>query len=86
MADIKCLKCKKLVTGNSVCCDECDGWLHLKCAGMTLKIFKKLNEDPSLAFSCDYCTYYKCGKCNKQKFKKFKVFYLITHNLQFGVL
>ena len=50
MADTKCLKCKKLVTGNRVCCDECDGWLHLKCASMTLKSFKNLVEDPSLTF------------------------------------
>ena len=65
MADTKCLKCKKLVTGNSVCCDECNGWLHLKCAGMTIKSFKSLVDDPNLKFSCKYCSDYKCGKCNK---------------------
>ena len=70
MADTKCIKCQKLVTGNSVCCDECNGWVHLKCAGMTLKSFKPLVDDPNLKFSCKYCTDYKCGKCNKPVYEK----------------
>ena len=48
-----CMKCKKIVpeNGNSICCDDCDGWLHLKCSGLTLKTLKKLGKDNS-PFQC----------------------------------
>ena len=64
---VNCIKCKKIVseTGNSICCDDCDGWIHLKCSGMTLKTFKKLAKDDSSEFKCNYCLNYKCGKCEK---------------------
>ena len=60
------IKCTKLIPedGNSICCDDCDGWLHLKCSGLTLKTLKKLGKDKSL-FQCTFCQNYKCGKCEK---------------------
>ena len=63
----KCLRCSKLIRegANSISCDDCNGWLHLKCAGLKLKEFKKICSDKNSIFSCRYCTYYKCGKCQK---------------------
>ena len=64
--DVNCIKCKKKVfpTQNKVCCSDCDGWLHLKCSGLTLKALKTLTKD-KLTFQCKYCKNYKCGKCEK---------------------
>ena len=61
-----CIKCKKSIPedGNSICCDDCDGWLHLKCSGLTLKTLKKLGKDDS-PFKCTFCLNFKCGKCDK---------------------
>ena len=62
-----CIKCKKIVLDNqnSICCDDCDGWLHLKCSGLTLKEHKKLGNDKKSTFKCKFCIKYKCGKCDK---------------------
>ena len=62
-----CIKCKKIVpeNGNSICCDSCDGWLHLKCAGLTRKTFSKLANDKDSVFNCKFCEHYNCGKCEK---------------------
>ena len=34
----KCIRCNKvfLPGKNSIGCDKCEGWLHLKCAGLNL--------------------------------------------------
>ena len=50
---------------NWISCDECSGWLHIKCAGIKLKEFKIINSDEKSTFVCRYCKYYKCGKCFK---------------------
>ena len=65
--EVSCIKCKKTVfeTGNSICCDDCDGWLHLRCSGITLKTFKKLTKDKKSEYKCKYCLQFKCGKCEK---------------------
>ena len=64
---VKCAKCRKFVyeTQNSICCDNCNNWVHLRCSGISKKEFQKLSNDPKLSFCCKYCQYYKCGKCFK---------------------
>ena len=69
MADsemVKCIKCNKYVyeNQNSIGCDDCLGWLHLKCSGLTLKKFKELGKNDD-DFFCKWCLNYKCGKCEK---------------------
>ena len=63
--DYKCIKCTKYVfdNQNSICCDHCDGWLHLKCSGLKLKELSKI--DAKTKFVCKYGEYYPCGKCDK---------------------
>ena len=65
--DSKCIKCEKknLENKNVICCDNCNGWLHIKCAGLKLKEFHKICSDPSLDFLCNYCINFKCGKCSR---------------------
>ena len=60
----KCIKCRKQVAENqnSICCDECNGWIHLKCSGLTKKKFLQL--DSNTPFKCNFCLNFKCGKCN----------------------
>ena len=67
---VKCPKCRYFVNDNtnSVCCDDCDHWFHLKCSGLKLKEFKSLVKDSSSKFICNFCSNYKCGKCNKPVF------------------
>ena len=63
----KCIKCKKpvLENQNSICCDSCDGWLHLKCSGLTKIFFEKEYCNTNKIFNCTYCENYRCGKCAK---------------------
>ena len=63
----KCLRCGKLYFEgqNWISCDECSGWLHIRCAGIKLKEFDKICSDEKSTFVCRYCQYYKCGKCVK---------------------
>ncbi len=65
--DTKCLRCEKIIgeNQNSISCDKCNGWLHIRCAGLKLKEFKKICSDDLSTFICRYCDYYKCGKCTK---------------------
>ena len=68
----KCIKCGKLVLEgqNSICCDSCDGWLHLKCSGLTKKVFEKEYCGTNKSFTCKYCLNYRCGKCDKPVYEK----------------
>ena len=65
--NVKCLRCDKTIFEgqNTIGCDECLGWLHIRCAGIRVKDFKKICSDKNSSFICRYCTYYKCGKCCK---------------------
>ena len=60
----KCVKCSKIVyeNSNSIACDKCQGWLHLRCSGLKRKDFVKITEDTE--FICKYCKNSPCGKCN----------------------
>ena len=53
----KCIKCSKIVFEgqNSIQCDDCDGWIHLKCSGMKLKEFNKLCQEENSSFRCRFC-------------------------------
>ena len=61
-----CIKCRKKVfsTQNKVHCDDCNGWLHLRCSGLTLKALDSLKKN-KIPFTCKFCKYCKCGKCDK---------------------
>ena len=63
----KCLQCRKFVLSNqnSICCDKCDQWIHLRCSKMKIKDFKELSEQPEAKFYCNFCLNYPCGKCDK---------------------
>ena len=67
---VNCSKCKKCIyeNSNSICCDDCDNWFHLRCSKMRLIDFKKFAKDPSLKFYCHYCSECKCGKCCRPVF------------------
>ena len=60
MANINNYPCKKCNLNipqntNSICCDICDTWLHVNCAGLTLKIFKKIIKDETSTWYCTPC-------------------------------
>ena len=67
----KCITCRKEIfeTQNSIGCDECEGYQHVRCAGLKIKDFDALHADKNSTFSCKYCLNYKCGKCNKPVYK-----------------
>ena len=52
----KCKKCDKVVTykQNSICCDLCDKWIHLKCTGLDKITFDKIRKDDS-TWICKNC-------------------------------
>ena len=66
----KCPKCIKIVydNANSICCDDCDNWFHLRCTQLKLKDFKEFTNNPKLNFYCNFCVNYKCLKCDKPVF------------------
>ena len=59
----KCIRCSKhfFPNQNAIKCDNCEGWLHLRCSGMKLRDFKMIREDTE--YICEYCVKYPCGKC-----------------------
>ena len=65
--EVKCLKRLKFISenSNSLNCDTCKKWIHLRCSGMKKVDFEKLCNDPNSNFDCLYCRKYKCGKCCK---------------------
>ena len=67
----KCITCRKEIfeTQNSIGCDVCEGYQHVRCAGLKIKDFDALHADKNSTFSCKYCLNYKCGKCNKPVYK-----------------
>jgi len=66
----KCMKCLKNVyeNTNSICCDKCDNWFHLRCSKLKLKEFKKFTKNQNLNYICYYCFNYPCPKCTKPVF------------------
>ena len=54
--DLDCKFCYKVCKNgqNSICCDICNMWIHLKCSKICLSQFKKLslNDMPLLCYFC----------------------------------
>lgn len=67
---VNCLKCRKIIyeNQNSICCDSCNHWVHLRCSGLKKKEFKVLCNNSTSTFTCLFCQNYKCGKCCKPVF------------------
>ena len=63
--NVNCLKCRKIIhtNQNSICCDSCDNWVHVRCSGMKAKEFRALCNNPFSTFICLFCQNYKCGNC-----------------------
>ena len=64
-SNVKCVKCNKFISeqSNSICCDDCDHWFHMRCSQLKLVEFKTFVNNSDLKFTCEYCINYKCGKC-----------------------
>ena len=48
---------------NSICCDGCNLWFHLKCSKLTSTKFKALVNKPTLKWHCLTCL--TCKHCSK---------------------
>ena len=59
MAEVRypCKKCNEHIPFNtdSICCDICDIWFHVRCSGLTFKSFKKLIKDNNSIWYCSPC-------------------------------
>ena len=54
---VDCKICPKpILDDDSICCDICQAWLHINCADLTYKNFKKLSKDVSTPWYCKTCT------------------------------
>ena len=54
---LNCPKCSELVNDNedSICCDLCDSWFHLKCSLLDRTKFQFLVENSSESWFCKFC-------------------------------
>ena len=77
----KCPKCCNVVKNvDSICCDICDNWLHIKCTKLTKAKFKNILEDPSSKFVCFYCKTFPCGTCAKGVFPSNNALFCESYN------
>ena len=55
--DAKCPKCYVTVRDHdqSICCDLCDSWLHLRCFLLRNRDFKRFLIDKNLTWYCAFC-------------------------------
>ena len=60
-----CNKCGIEVSNNddSICCDECNHWLHLKCTSLNNSEFVSLAKKGDSMWYCDNCN--TCSKCTE---------------------
>ena len=66
--------CPKLILDDdSICCDVCHAWLHVNCAGLTYKKFKKLSNDVSTPWYCKICisSIFPFGQLNNSSWNTF---------------
>ena len=53
-----CKKCKFLVKDNenAMCCESCDGWVHIGCCGMSLQKYKSIQAVSDIVhWFCEQC-------------------------------
>ena len=51
-----CKKCLSIVSQeNSICCDICNTWFHLKCSNISLQSFKTMLTSVSITWFCKFC-------------------------------
>ena len=57
MDDLLCPKCDLIVSDdqNSIFCDVCKNWFHLRCTGLTRQRFEHFASDPSSQWFCKEC-------------------------------
>lgn len=62
-----CIKCMNPFLDNqdSICCDECDGWLHLSCSQLTFKQFSTLSSTDNPFYCPACCLKMECPTCSK---------------------
>ena len=49
----KCPICQQQANRDTIACEECDGWFHFECLGLTSKDIKKIEEDaPYICKAC----------------------------------
>lgn len=55
--EVKCPKCLEIVKDDhqSICCDICDSWFHLKCSLLRKKDFQRFLLDENLPWFCAFC-------------------------------
>ena len=59
-----CPSCHTKVDGQeSIACDWCDKFYHLKCTGLTKSQFEIYSVDKSFTWFCNKCDLKKCNKC-----------------------
>ena len=72
-SDYICCACDKHVyhNQNSICCDSCDGWTHLKCTKLTLKDYNELGNNQDKFWFCRKCntTIFPFSNLDDNKFK-----------------
>ncbi len=50
----KCMKCCR-VNQNSIYCEICESWIHLKCTSLTISQFKAYGNKLSDPYFCSFC-------------------------------
>ena len=80
MDEFTCPKCKLDVLDeqNSIFCDSCQNWLHLKCSGLKLKRFQELAADSTAQWFCKDCVVESCGALPFNKLKNLPFLKLIS--------
>ena len=64
--DSKCNKCWENFKGRnhkSICCSNCNKWVHFKCSNLSKEEFINHNNDETLIWRCECCTIHRCKKC-----------------------
>ena len=73
----RCMKCTRAIKikQNSICCDVCENWYHLKCTSLSITEFKKLgrldNNDSWFCKGCIHDALPSSNLDNKQLIKLF---------------
>ena len=67
-----CKSCEKFIreSENSLQCDSCVTWIHLKCSHLNFTDYKKFQNQSKTCFCCN-CRIFPFGKLNNQQFYKF---------------